>query len=154
MKKILFRVFIPVFLSILFGFLCGKMVYQIYLDDEYFSMIDKKIYLLQNGAYSSYDSMKENSISYNYVYFYEDNLYKTVIGITKNKDNIEKIKKMYDCDIVVNSYYTASSDLNKKLDELDSKLKLLEEEDEIKEVIDMSLKLYDEDSEIKLVKIS
>lgn len=154
MKRILFRVFVPIFLSVLFGFLCGKMVYNIYLDDEYLTMENKKIYLLQNGAYSSYNSMKENSMYYNYIYFYEDNFYKTAIGITKNKDNIDKIRKLYDCDIIVNSYYVNDNNLSSELDELDNRLKILDDEDEIRNVVKDALKLYSSNNKVKLTKIS
>ena len=37
--------------------------------------------------------MKASSLSNNYIYYEDEGKYNTIIAITKNKDNIDKIKK-------------------------------------------------------------
>lgn len=154
MKRMLLRVFVPIFLSVLFGFICGKMVYDIYFYDNSLTMEDKTIYLIQNGAYSSYDSMIENVSSYNYIYFNEDNLFKTVIGVTMNKDNIDKIKKIFDGEVLVNSYYINDTDILNEIGKLDDELKSYTEVEDIRRVVNDILRLYKNDDKVKLIKIS
>jgi len=154
MKDILKKAIIPIFLSIICGGICGRMVYKIYLGDSEMSLSGNVIYLVQNGAYSSYDNMKINTVGYNYVYFEEDNLYKTVIGVTKNKNNIEKIKNFYSGDVVINEYYIDNIELNNKLNEYDDILLKETNEDNIKNIIVEMLNLYKDDKSTKLIKIS
>ena len=153
MKKIIKKAIVPVFLSIICGFICGHLVYKIYLDDDMLSFNNNVIYLIQSGAYSSYDNMRANTIGYDYIYYEEDNLYKTVIGITKNKNNIGKIKESYGSEVVVNEYYTDNIDLNSKLISYDSILYKEDDDDKIKEIIIDMLNLY-KDSNINLTKVS
>jgi len=154
MKEILKKAMIPIFLSIICGAICGQVVYKIYLGDAELALGDNLIYLIQSGAYSSYDNMRANTIGYDYVYYEEDDLYKTIIGVTKNKDNIEKIKKVYGKEVIINEYYTNDSNLNNKLNEYDFLLLKEDNEDIIKEIIIKMLNLYKEDNSIKLTKVS
>ena len=106
MKKKLKKVLIPCFLSIICGSICGKLIYGIYDKeiDEYIS--GEKIYLIQAGAYSDYDNMVKNTSLNNYVYYKDDDgLFKSIVGVTENKDNIEKIKKTYSNKVIVTEYY-------------------------------------------------
>ena len=75
------KVIIPIFISILCGALCGKIVYNIYDENNTF-LANNTMYLLQAGAYSSYDNMRVNTMGNNYVYYEDDGLYKAIIGIT------------------------------------------------------------------------
>lgn len=56
----------------------------------------EQLYFLQQGVYSSIDSMKENtsSLAY-YIYNEEDGKYYVYVGITKDKNNLEKLKGFY-----------------------------------------------------------
>lgn len=154
MKQILKKAIIPIFLSIICGFLCGRVVYKIYLGNDDLSYNQNLIYLIQSGAYSSYDNMRANTIGNNYVYYQEDELYKTIIGITKNKDNIEKIKKIYDGEVIINEYYTNDQILNNKIIEYDKKISKEENNDKIKEIVIEVLNLYKGEVDVKLIKIS
>lgn len=52
----------------------------------------ENIYFIQYGVFSSLESLEENTINLqNYVYNKEDNLYYVYVGITKEKDNADKI---------------------------------------------------------------
>lgn len=154
MKEILKRAMIPVFLSIILGGICGRVVYKIYLDDSGLGYDDNIIYLIQSGEYSSYDNMRADTVGYDYVYYEEDKLYKTVIGITKNKDNIDKIKNVYDGEVSVFKYYTDDILLNKELTNYDNILQLEEDNDKIMEIVVKMLNLYKDNSDAKLIKVS
>lgn len=154
MKEILKKAMIPIFLSIICGCICGKVVYKIYLGNTEFAYDGNLIYLIQSGAYSSYDNMRANTIGYDYIYYEEDNLFKTVIGITKNKENIDKIKKIYTGEVIVSSYYSEDSELNSKIIEYDNMLSSEEDDDKIKEIIIEMLNLYKGENDIKLIKVS
>lgn len=154
MKETLKKAMIPVFLSLIFGGICGKVVYKIYLGNTDLAYDGNLIYLIQSGAYTTYDNMRANTIGYNYIYYEEDNLYKTIIGVTKKEENINKIKKLYNNEVVVNKYYIDDVILNNKILEIDNKLLKEEKEQKIKELILEMLDLYKEENNIKLIKIS
>ena len=153
MKKKLKKVLFPIFLSVLCGSICGRLVYDIYnkkLDDD---INGKKIYLIQAGAYSTYDNMVNQTLLSNYVYYeYEDGLYKSIIGITEDYDNIEKIKNTYQSDVVISEYYSKDKTLNEQIEEYDEKIKTTIEETEIKKLVLEVLTLY-KDKNTTLIQI-
>ena len=154
MKEILKKAMLPVFLSVICGAICGQLVYKIYLGNTELSFGGNIIYLIQSGAYSSYDNMRANTIGYDYVYYEEDEMYKTIIGVTKNKNNIDKIKESYGSEVIVNEYYTEDKELNSKINEYDTLLLKEENNEKIKEIIIEMLNLYKKDDSIKLTKVS
>ena len=62
----------PLFLAVICGAVSGRLVYSIYMENNDFSNLSDIIYLIQVGAYSSYDNMKANTLSNNYVYYEDD----------------------------------------------------------------------------------
>ena len=154
MKEILKKAMIPIFLSIICGCISGRVVYKIYIGNNNLAYDGNLIYLIQSGAYSSYDSMRANTIGYDYAYYEEDNLFKTIIGITKNIENIEKIKMVYGKEIIISEYYSDDRKLNDKLIEYDNLLKREEDSQIIKEIIIEMLNLYKKENDTKLIKIS
>ena len=89
MKLILKKAVIPIFLSIIFGGICGRVVYKIYLGNTDLAFDNNLIYLVQNGTYSTYDNMRANTVGYDYVYYEENNSYNTNI---KQKEQFVKNK--------------------------------------------------------------
>ena len=154
MKELLKKAMMPIFLSIFLGSICGKLVYKIYLGNNEFGLRENIIYLIQSGAYSSYDNMRANTIGYNYIYYEENDLYKTIIGVTKDKNNIEKIKKTYGKEVIVNEYYTEDKKLNDEIDRLDVYLSNEEDVEKIQKIIIDMLNLYNSDNNMKLTKVS
>lgn len=146
------KVVIPVFISILCGAICGKIVYNIYDENNTF-LANNTMYLLQAGAYSSYDNMRANTMGNNYVYYEDDGLYKAIIGITSSYDNIEKIKNAYNGEVIVNEYYLNDIELSNKIYELDKELSKEEDINNIKEIINSMLALYKEEN-INLTKVN
>ena len=143
MKKKLKKVCIPCFLSIICGTICGKLVYGIYDKELKEDIYGKKIYLIQAGAYKDYDNMVKNTSINNYVYYKDDDgLFKSIIGLTENSDNIEKIKKTYPQEVIINEYYSNDKELNEKISLFDQKIKNTTNEEEIKKLVLEMLSLY------------
>ena len=142
---------IPLVVSMVFGFVCGKLVYSVYGDDVENRLSSSKLYLIENGEYLTYDNMREENSGNNYVYYKDDEGYKTVIGITKDEENIDKIKSLYSDSVKVEEYYISSDMLNEKQNEYDIQLSNTSDVYEVKEVVDNILNLYREEDTIKLV---
>lgn len=153
MIKRLKQTLFSILLSIICGSLCGKIVYGIYDKKIDKDLENEKIYLVQSGAYSSYDSMIKNVLMNNYVYFEDDDgLYKSIIAITQDLSNIDKIKNTYKDNVIVVEYYSNDLELNEKIKEYDIKLKNTSDKNEIKNIILNVLKLY-KDKNAKLIQI-
>lgn len=143
MIKKLFKAVLPIFLSVLFGSICGKLIFSNYEGKITKELKGKKVYLIQIGAYSNYDNMVNNTLVNNYIYYQDDDgLYKSVIGITENKNNIEKIKTTYTGDVIINEYYSTNNELNTKLKEYDTLLQSTTDTTEIKQIVKETLELY------------
>lgn len=153
MKKMLSGIFIPILFAVMVGFVCGKIVYNYYRDSIYDDLSSSRLYLIENGEYTSYEDMREDNSSNNYVYYLDDEGYKTVVGITKNIDNVEKIKKLYNDQVKVNEYYINNFDYNDMQNEYDQLLVRADNVYDVKEVVDNILNLYRSDDSIRLVSI-
>lgn len=154
LKKIVKNIILPVLVAVLFGFVFGKFVYKTYKDSLYNELMSSKLYLIQNGQYATYEGMREENSGNNYVYYKDEDGYKTIIGITRNYDNIDKIKSLYSDDLVVNEYYVPTDYLNSKQDEYEMELSNAQSIYEVKEVVDNILNLYKSDDSIKLISIN
>ena len=153
MLKKLFKKVLPIFLSVIFGTICGKLVFSNYEDKITNTLNKEKVYLLQIGAYSNYDNMVNNTLVNNYIYYQdEDGLYKSVIGITQKEENIKKIKSLYQNEIITTEYYSNDKKLIKKLKEYDKILDKTTDNNEIKQIVKQSLELY-KDNTSTLTKI-
>ena len=152
MLRKLFKVVIPIFLSVLCGSICGRLVFSSYDKKIIENLNSKKIYLVQAGAYSNYDNMIKNTMLSNYIYYQDDGLYKSIIGLTLDEDNIEKITNTYGGDVIITEYYSNDNNLNKKINEYDSKIKETTDNNEIKELVLGMLELY-KDRESTVVKV-
>jgi len=153
MKKIVKGVFVPLVISMVFGFVCGKLVYRVYGDDVLNKLKSSKLYLIQNGEYLTYDNMREENNGNNYVYYKDEDGYKTVVGITRDEDNIDKIKSLYSDSVSVEEYYVSTDLLDDKQNEYDLQLANTDDIYEVKEVVDNILNLYREDETIKLILV-
>ena len=154
MKKKVFGVLFPLIVSVIFGFISAKLVYSVYEEDIENKLSSSKIYLLKNGEYSTYENMREENSGNNYVYYKDEEGYKTIIGITKNYDNIDKIKSLYSEDMVVDEYYVPWEYIDEKQDEYERKLYDTDDIYEVKEIVDNILNLYRSDDSIKLISIN
>ena len=147
------KVCIPCLLSIICGSICGKLVYGVYdkkIDEDLYG---EKIYLIQSGAYENYDNMVKNTSLNHYVYYKDDDgLFKSIIGLTEDKNNIDKIKSTYQGDVIVSEYYSKDMNLNQKIKEFDDKISNTLEIEEVKKIVLDMLGLY-KDKNSTLVEV-
>jgi len=148
------KMFIPILLSILLGYLCGSFVCKIYKEKSDLLLDSTKVYLLQTGAYSTIDSMKKNTNLTNYIYYQDNGLYKTIMAITKDKENIQKLKELYNFEILINEYYLDDENINKQITEYDQKLKEITDKEEIEMLLQNMLNIYKENENLKLAQIT
>lgn len=151
MKKILKGYLIYLIISVLFGFVSAKLVYNLYNNELENRLSSSKLYLIEKGKYLTYDNMREENNSNNYIYYKDEDGYKTVIGITKDYNNIDKIKSLYTETMNVEEYYISQDLLNEKQYEYDLLLNKANDIHEVKEVVNNILNLYRNDDTIKLV---
>ena len=154
MKKKIKGVLIPVFIAVLVGFISGKYIYRTYKDNLYDALTSSRLYLIENGEYDSIDDMREDNSGINYVYYKDDDKYKTIVGITKNYNNIEKIKSLYSESLSVFEYYVANDILDSKQDEYEKELTESTDSYKVREAVDNILNLYRSDDHIKLISIN
>ena len=153
MKKVIKEISFLLVISILFGFVCGKLVYSVYNEDVENKLSSSRVYLIESGEYLTYDSMREENSGKNYVYYKDDEGYKTVVGITRDENNIDKIKSLYSDDMRVQEYYVSNDLLSDKQNEYDLMLNNTLDVYEVKEVVDNILNLYREDETIRLLLV-
>lgn len=154
MKKKIQKIVVPIFLSVVCGAICGKLVYGIYDREIEKDLKGEKIYLIQAGAYSTYDNMVNNTSLNNYIYYEdEDGLFKSIIGLTENQENIEKIKNTYSKEVIISEYYSQDEKLNQKIKEYDQRIKNTSNSDEVKAIVLEMLTLY-KDRDSTLTKIT
>lgn len=154
MKEKIKKIVTPIFLSILCGMVCGRLMFSIY-EDRGSSVLDSNvIYLLEDASYEDIDSMKASTLSSSYMYYEEDGNYKAVVAMTKNKNNIEKIRSVYDNELTISEYLLNDEDINSKLEEYDTRIENSEDEEEIRNIIMEMIGIYKDSDDIKMVKIS
>jgi len=154
MKKIINSILVPTLLAVLFGIILGRYTYKTYKDNLYHNLRSSKLYLIENGEYNTIDNMKEENSTNNYIYYKDNNKYKTIIGITNNKDNIDKIKNLYNDNLLVEEYYIESNDIDTKQLEYEKVLSEANDIKELKDAVDNILNLYKNDNNIRLIQLN
>ena len=154
MKKIINSIFLPILLAILLGTILGRYAYKTYKDELYNNLKSSKLYLLENGEYPTIDNMKQENNTNNYIYYKDNDKYKTIIGITNNKDNIDKIKKLYNNNILVKEYYIENNSIDKRQLEYEKVLSTTNDIKELKNAVDNILNLYKNDNNIRLIQLN
>lgn len=154
MKTKIKKIVTPIFLSVICGMICGRVMFSIYEDKGSNILNSNLIYLLEDSSYDDYDTMKASTISTNYIYYEEDGKYKAVIAMTKDEENIDKIIKAYDKELKISKYLLSDIDINNKLEEYDIKLKETMDKEEIRDITIDMINIYKGLDDIKMVKIS
>ena len=123
--------------------------FSLFSNDEYgTSVLGKSNLYLQSE--NTYDEAKTKLKELRSEFINED-IFKS--NLTKNYDNIEKIKKLYSYELDVDEYYVPLEYMKKEMDEYDDKLMGTNDIQEVKEVVDNILNLYRSDENIKLIAI-
>lgn len=90
----------PLVSAIVIGFLLGKFMFNQYDSKAnlktVFNQKGEKVYFLQQGVYSSKESMEKNTSSFDsYIYDLIDEKYYVYVGITKNEQNVQKLQGFF-----------------------------------------------------------
>ena len=147
MKKYLTTIII----SILVGFLLSYYMLKEYESVDIIPVFNVKetAYLVQQGVYSSMESMQENtSFLTDYIYSVIDNMYYVYIGISLESDNVSKIQEYYknkDINTIIKTTTISDTELLNSLRQYDMVLKETNEEETIKEIIKQTLSKYKEE---------
>lgn len=98
-------------LAIIIGFFLSNIFLNQYNDKSKIlvSSSGEELYFIQYGVYSSEASMEENTLDLqSYIYNIIDDKYYVFVGITRNKDNADKISKYYkenNHDTIIKQYF-------------------------------------------------
>ncbi len=134
-------------LSVFIGVLCGNIIFSQYKGNiEKVVASSEPIYLLQQGVYSSLESMEENTTNLSdYLYVKQDDKYYVYLGVTSNKDTANKLKESYNnVDIYVKENNISNEGLILKIKEND---KSIQDENNKKNLLSLSkksLEIYEE----------
>ena len=80
------------------GFLMGQFMFNQYKKEKSMQttpvvQLEETLYFLQQGVYSNIENMQKNLTDFEYYIYTENNgKYYVYIGITKSKENMEKLK--------------------------------------------------------------
>ena len=146
MKKYLLTFII----ALIVGFFLSNFFLKQYDDFEGIKVVNKgeNLYFVQYGVFSTLDSLEENTISLqNYVYNKQDDLYYVYVGITKLKENAEKIVNYYKNigkETIIKEYGITNKDFLKLLENYDTVLKNTNDETAIASIINQVLVKYEE----------
>ena len=93
----IFKNFILLLFITLLGIYVGSYLYRSYLLKNENKINTYKIYLLEYGVYNSYEDMELNGKNIeNYFYYNDIKGYHILLGITENKNIINKIGESYE----------------------------------------------------------
>jgi len=151
MKKTIKSFVLPVLISVVTGFVFAKVVYGIYQDNIDIRLSSSKIFLLKNGEYKTYEDMRKDNNYNNYVYYQDDNIYKSIVGITNDEENVDKMKEIFTLPLEVEEYYIAEYLIDDKQKEYDLKLKNTNDDKEIKLLVDDILNIYKKNDSITFI---
>lgn len=154
MKAKLKRAVLPIFLSILSGAVCGRIMYSIYDNKNKEVLTSNIIYLLEDGNYKDYNTMKTKVSQTAYVFYEEEGTFRPVVAMTKDKDNISKIESSYGRKLEITKYILNNKEVGDKIKEYDKIIKVEENQDRIRTLESEIINLYKDKEDIKMTKIS
>lgn len=144
MKKIIIKGLI----FIIIGFLIGNYLFGSKKDLIKRINNSEVYYFLQEGVYSSKDNLNNNLKSLSQkVIDYQDNKYYVYIGITKDKEVADKIKKIYEekgFKIYEKELLLESQEFSSNVEQFDLLIKSTNKEDEILTIEEIVLANYEE----------
>lgn len=141
----------PILSALLVGFLLAKFMIDQYDKKENLKTVFNSyetLYFIQQGVYSTKESMEKNMSDFAYyIYNIENDKYYTYIGITKTKENSDKLKGFYE----KLGYITYIKEINvdnigfiEILNQYDQLLETTEDENTIKAICSQVLSKYEE----------
>ncbi len=148
MKKL--RYILPISLAIVIGLYLGKLVYTNYENNKRYIetfKTDSDVYFLQQGVYTTKESMTENASNLSdYIYALDDDKYRVFIGISSNQDTAKKIKNIYTdkgIDIYIKKDTISDNSFVEKLKEYDKMIDNTTDNNEILNYENQIMKEYE-----------
>lgn len=144
------KYFVPISVSLFIGVFFAYYIIHQYesLDNITVSALASDIYYVQRGVYSDRENMENNMKEFtNYIYNVEDNMYHTYIGVSKSKENAEKIQKIYKeegIDTIIKKKIISNSDFLEILNQYDDILSKTSDTESIKVITRQTLAKYEE----------
>lgn len=137
---------IPLFISIVLGFISAQIVYSTYrknLEDSKYNA-----YLIQIGSYTNEESIRSMySDEFKYLVMKEDNKYNVYAGITTDLINANKIKNIYekkDLEISIKPTVIDNVEFISNLEQYDILISEVDSDDNIISISDVILSSYEE----------
>ena len=147
MKKYLLTIII----SLLVGFLLSFYMLKEYESIDIIPVFNTKetAYLVQQGVYSSMESMQENTTHLtDYIYSVIDDMYYVYIGISLDSSNVNKLQEYYknkDINTIIKTTTLTDQEFIETLRQYDMVLNNTSDEDTIKEICKQVLSKYKEE---------
>ena len=135
-------------MSLLIGVLLSFYILKEYENLNIFSTFkeNETAYLIQQGVYSSMESMQENTTHLSdYIYSVIDNMYYVYIGISLNSENVNKLQKYYkekNIDTIIKTTTLTDKQLIETLKQYDMVLSNTTDENTIGEICKQVLSKY------------
>lgn len=146
MKKYLFTFFS----ALVIGFFLGNFFLKQYNDFNGIKVSNTgdNLYFIQYGVFSNLKELEDNTINLqNYVYNEQDNLYYVYVGITKLKENADKILKHYNSlgyDVSIKEFGISNKNFIELLKNYDDVLKNTDDDTTISSIVNQVLAKYEE----------
>lgn len=135
---------VPLLFSIIIGFVSAKIVYSIYDSIK----TNYNAYLLQIGAYKEEETLNNEVKNLNsYVTVNAEDLTYVYVGVTTNKINADKIKKIYEnnnMNIYIKPVFIDNINFYSNLEQYDILLSSVEKESDILSINDVILSDYEQ----------
>lgn len=147
MKKYLLTVIV----SLLVGFLLSFYMLKEYEKTDIFPVFNESetAYLIQQGVYSSMESMQENTTHLtDYIYSVIDDMYYVYIGISLDSSNVNKLQEYYknkDINTIIKTTTLTDQEFIETLRQYDMVLNNTSDEETIKEICKQVLSKYKEE---------
>lgn len=147
MKKYL----LTILTSLLVGFFLSNYIIKMYgeasISIPTFNQ-SETIYLIQQGVYSSYESMQSNTSNISdYIYSNIDGMFYVYIAMTMDLDNVTKLQTYYEekgINTIVKTTTTTDYEFITSLNQYDTILKQTNDNQTIKEICKLVLSKYKE----------
>ena len=139
------KALVPIFFSILVGFLFGRVIFDNYSKKSVLAFNEgEKVYLVK---LASYDSLEEIENSKSLLVLSNDSSYNLYAGITKQKDNANKIISYYKDsykDITIDTLYVNDLKFLTELKEYDKLVSIVNKKDDLISIESIILANYKE----------
>ena len=145
------KTYLPLLLCITVGFFMGKLMFSQYDDKQGLKLVSntsEKVFFIQQGVYSSKESMEENTshLTY-YIYTFDNDRYYVYVAITKNEENLNKLKEYFESlgyNIYVKEFYISNESFITVLDQYEIMLKETNDSKTIGAICSQVLSKYEE----------